>query len=159
MFIAGGVAYRERHRQPVRDRKLEIELNASRRDIALKWFARVGSKPADKYRRPDVFQEKAGATDFAKANWRQIPLENGLQELRAAKLVDFESGHAVILAIALLIAVVDVVIAETAEVEVAQRIQAITVATASRRVEPDRRVLPGQCKTEVKANTWLGQLW
>ena len=57
-------------------------------------------------------------------------------------LADLEAGKAVVIVVTLHHVVVDIVVAETAEIEIGERLAAVAVCGASGAVEPDRGVAP-----------------
>ncbi len=59
-------------------------------------------------------------------------------------------------AVALLVAIVDVVVAEAAEIKAAERIVDVTVAGSGGVVKPDRRMFPGQRETKIETDVRFG---
>ena len=100
----------------------------------------IGHEPAREQRRPQPAQVRARRAGAAEAPRRQVPLEHRPREVAPADLVELRAGEAVVLAVALLFAVVDVVVAEAAEEEVRERLRAILRREAGRAAQPERRV-------------------
>src|ERR671912_686637 len=67
---------------------------------------------------PQPGRVETGCADAPEPQGRKVPLEGGLREVTAADRIDGRSGERLKLAILLLVHVVDVVVAEPAEVEI-----------------------------------------
>src|SRR5207344_538967 len=90
---------------------------------------------------PEPREVEARRARAAEAQRRQVPLGHRACVVGAADLVDLEAGEGVGLAVALLLAVVDPVVAEAAEVEVGEGLVAVVSRSpAGRAPQPDRRV-------------------
>ena len=123
--------------------KFQVHLGAHRIQRAVRAGPRLRGQHAGEQRGAHRTQEEARRADIGEAQRRQVQLQPAtLAKLRAGDLVDLEAREAVVFAVALHLAVIDVVVAEAAEVEVGQRVVAVAAADAGGVVEPDRGMLP-----------------
>ena len=75
---------------------------------------------------------------------RQIPFGHDLHKIRPAKIVDGSAGKTRRLVVAFFSAVIDPVVAESAEIEIGERFSAIAEGNAGGTSEPDRRMVNRQ---------------
>ena len=112
----------------------EVDLRAGADDAApCRAIVEVGGEAADEHRRPHprhVEPRRAEASESAAAAGSASIVD--LTKLRPPNLVQLGAGQAVGFAIALLVAVIDVVVAEAAEEEVGERLFAIVRREARR---------------------------
>src|SRR4029453_6513546 len=133
-LVARGLATLEGGRVTGRQRKLEareqaepeVDLPAGIRDrAAQRALVRVGDEGRDEERRARPGQVEAGRPDAPEQHRRQVPLGYPARVVGAGDLVDLEAGEGVWLAVAFLVAVVDPVVAEAAEIEVGEGLLAV----------------------------------
>src|SRR6185437_1654339 len=106
---------------------------------------------------PGRAEIESGRTHIGEADGWQIPFGHRADESARAQGVDIEAGEAFIFAIAFHRAVVDIVVAERAEIEIAQRALPVAASGSRRRIEPGRGMLPRQHETEVEGGENLGE--
>src|SRR5690348_850360 len=140
---AGG-ADRQDHRQTQRHREGEVELGA---DIGIMVAASIRRlrrhEPAED-RGPDVAQEERRRADFGEADRGEVYLAGQLGEAPGLDLVDRETREAFHFAVAFDGPVIDVIVAEGAEVEGGQWAGSETTRGAGVRVDPHRAIREGK---------------
>src|SRR5690242_9092857 len=114
----------------------------------------VGPKPGYKCRRPHPIQIERRRANGFENDRRQIPFDHLAHEVQPADLVDFESRHGVVVAIAFDDTAIDVVVAEPPEVKLGNRVVTATGASPYGCSQPYRRVWQrhGKPVVEVAAN-------
>ncbi len=118
---------------------------------------RVAKQHAGEHGRTHRAQIEGRRADVAETHRREIPFADRLDEAARTDGVDVESGEAVELAVALDVAVVDIIVAEGAEVEIVEAVLGIAGAVAGRSVTPERGVLPGQRPAGARIQPGLGE--
>ena len=119
--------------ESMREPEVELAAGVRRRRAARMRASRLVDEPAGEQRRAHQVSVEARRAGAAEAQRRQVPLDVDFDEVAAADLVQLGAGKRVVLAVALLVPVVDVVVAEAAEVEVRERLVAVAAARTRRR--------------------------
>src|SRR6185369_2458665 len=112
------------HWKPEGDREVQVELCAHVRIMVTGPIGLLGGHAPDKDCRANIAEEEDRRSDFGEADRRQIHLARQLGKAACGDLVDRKAGKALNLAIAFLRPVIDIVVAEGAEVESGQWIEA-----------------------------------
>src|SRR5690242_17756107 len=99
---------------------------------------RPGRHAAGEQRGPNVAEIEDGSAHLGEADGRQVDLAGQLGEAPGGNFVDLEAWEALHLAVTLLGAVIDIVVAERTEVESGERVQRLPPSEAAARIEPDR---------------------
>src|SRR5688500_10721593 len=141
---AGRRADRKSDRQTRHGGEVTVELRAGRLVIVRRNGTAIDREKTGEQRRPRRAKEKARDADVAEAHRREVQFDHRLGVAASADLADLEAREPLLLAVSLDLAVIDVIIAERAEEEVAQR--AFLPSRRSRRggVNPKRRIAPRQ---------------
>src|SRR5438874_3912341 len=113
---AGRGADGEDHRQPQADGEIEIELRAEVGVMVAAAVGRFGRHAACESGWSDVAQVKGRHTDLGKTDRGQVHFARQPGEAPGGNLVDSETGEALHLSVTLLGSVIDIVVAEGAEV-------------------------------------------
>src|SRR5207247_1368859 len=95
------------------------------------------------------------SADGLEHHGRQVTLKHVAREAAPAHLVQLEAWQRVVLAVALLGAAVDVVVAEAAEEEAGVGIGALAVGDSGSIAQPERCMEQGKSKTQVERATKL----
>ena len=139
--------------QAVQHREFQVHLRAGIVDGACARSRRPASPPARRRTAPGAPSPgriPAYPTSSNRSGGR-FSSSTLLPKLRAGQLVDLEAREAVVLPIALDVAVVDVVVAEAAEVEARQGVVAVAVGDAGGVVEPHGRIAERKREAEIEA--------
>ena len=148
---ADGVAERERHVVAVQDAEVEVGLPADARvAVAQRRIAGVRPQAGGEQRGPQPLEVEARRPGRLEHVGRRVPLDHLAHEVLRAELVDAEARERVELAVALDRLVVDVVVAEAAEIEIGHRAVAVAVGDAAGGPQPDRRMRERQREAEIE---------
>src|SRR5437868_6554715 len=133
---------REAERQhgliPMQHAEAKIGLRAEAAVILARRFARVREKRRAEDGRTQPIQIEARRTGRLEYDRRQIPLDHLADKASRAQLIDVEAGQRVVLAIALHVAVVDIIVPERAEIKARNGIAAVAARNAGRIAQPYR---------------------
>src|ERR1700683_2011199 len=113
-----------------RDRKLEIDLKSQILDRAAVMSVLIRGEHAGKDGTADTVQIKGGRTDIRKAEGRKVEFARRFQEVAAVQRIDAEAWEAVIVAISLDVAIVDIIVAERSEIEIVEGVVSIAFRCA-----------------------------
>ena len=108
-------------------------------------------------RRPDVAQVECGRSDFGKADRRQVHFAGHPGEAAGGDLVDVEAGEAFHFPIPLLRAIIDVIVAERADVISGERTESGAATHTTVGVNPRRAIAPRQRGAGTQAAVELGE--
>ncbi len=107
--------------------------------------------------RTGVAQIESGGADLGEADRRQVDLAGQLDEPPGADLVDFEPGKAIDFAVAFLGPVIDVIVAERAEVEASERALGLAAGNSGMGVNPRRSVGDRQWTAIIETEQEFGE--
>src|SRR5207245_4013582 len=116
----------------------QIGVRADAAVVLARRLAGIRKQRSAEHRGSQPVQIEAGRAGRFEDDRRQIPLDHLAYKAPRAYLIDVEAWERVILAIALDVAVVDVVVAERAEVVACDRIVGIAAREAGGAAEPNR---------------------
>src|SRR6478672_2141505 len=139
---SGGSSYGQDHRQTQGDCEVEVELGA---EIVITVAAAVGRlrrHRASEEGGTDVAKVESRRAGFGEAQGRQVDLARDPSELARGDFVDVETGKAFQFAVPFLSPVIDVIVAESANVISRQRAEARAAAYSGVRVYPGGAVAP-----------------
>src|SRR5688572_29250434 len=100
----------------------------------------IGGQAAHEHGRPHPGNIEPGRAEVLEAHGRQVELDRRLDEIASGNLVQFRAWQAVGFAVALVVEVIDIIVAKPAEEEIRERLLPIVWRKSRRLAEPDRRV-------------------
>src|SRR3954447_9024492 len=112
---------------------------------------------AGKHSRPHVAQIEGWGADFGKADRGQVDLASHAGELARGDLIDVEAGKAFQLAVTFFRSIIDVVVAERADVISGQRAEARSPDDAGMGIDPRGAVAPWQSGAGAETPVKLGE--
>ena len=116
----------------------------------------IDCQESGEQRRPGRAQEEACKADVAKPHRRQVQFDDRLGVAPRADFANLEAGETFFLAVAFDLAVIDIVVAERTEEEIAERALLLAGCRRGRGVDPQRRVAPRQRHAIIEAAADLG---
>ena len=135
-FESDGVAQRQRHGKTNGNREIPVQLEPDVFQLLVVLVAGIGFQHAAEDRAAHRVQIKRLRADILETQRREIEFGRRFREIPRGYLIDAETGEAVEIAIALDLAIVDIVVAEGAEIEIVEHVRGVAARGTDIVVEP-----------------------